>query len=126
VGRLVRVPLTAGAGQAKPAAGHVKANTGQATAGTGAGKPGAGQGKSGHGRSGAAAGGAAQGRVVAADAGGVTLEINGEQRRFGYAALGAGVVQIEFDRPGDAPGTGTSAEDRGPESRGPGAEPDGH
>jgi ribosome maturation factor RimP len=124
VGRLVRVPLTAGAGQAKPAAGHVKANTGKATAGTG--KPGAGQGKSGHGKSGAAAGGAAQGRVVAADAGGVTLEINGEQRRFGYAALGAGVVQIEFDRPEDAPGTGTSPEDRGPESRGPGAEPDGH
>jgi len=121
VGRLVRVPLTAGAGQAKSAAGH-----GKATAGTGAGKPGAGQGKSGHGKSGAAAGGAAQGRVVAADAGGVTLEINGEQRRFGYAALGAGVVQIEFDRPGDAPGTGTSPENRGPESRGPGAEPDGH
>jgi ribosome maturation factor RimP len=121
VGRLVRVPLTAGPGQVKSAAGH-----GKATAGTGAGKPGAGQGKSGHGKSGAAAGGAAQGRVVAADAGGVTLEINGEQRRFGYAALGAGVVQIEFDRPGDAPGTETSPEDRGPESRGPGAEPDGH
>ena len=126
VGRLVRVPLTAGAGQAKSAAGHVKANTGKATAATVAGKPGAGQGKSGPGKSGAAAGGAAQGRVVAADAGGVTLEINGEHRRFGYAALGAGVVQIEFDRPGDAPGTGTSPEDRGPESRGPGAEPDGH
>jgi ribosome maturation factor RimP len=121
VGRLVRVPLTAGVGQAKPAAGH-----GKATAGTGAGKPGPGQGKSGHVKSGAAAGGAAQGRVVAADAGGVTLEISGEQRRFGYAALGAGVVQIEFDRPGDAPGTETSPGDRGPESRGPGAEPDGH
>ena len=126
VGRLVRVPLTASAGQAKPAAGHVKAAAGKASAGTVAGKAGAGQGKSGHGRSGAAAGGAAQGRVVAADAGGVTLEINGEQRRFGYAALGAGVVQIEFDRPGDAPGTGTSPEDRGQESRGPGVEPDGH
>jgi ribosome maturation factor RimP len=126
VGRLVRVPLTAGAGQPKSAAGHVKANTGKATAGTGTGKPGAGQGKSGHGKSGAAAGGAAQGRVVAAGADGVTLEINGEQRRFEYAALGSGVVQIEFDRPGDAPGTGTSPEDRGPESRGPGAEPDGH
>ena len=121
VGRLVRVPLTAGAGQGKSAAGH-----GKAAVGTGPGKPGAGQGKSGHGKSGAAAGGAAQGRVVAADAGGVTLEINGEQRRFGYATLGAGVVQIEFDRPGDAPGTETSPEDRGPESRGPGAEPDGH
>ena len=126
VGRLVRVRLTAAAGQARSAAGHVKASTGKAAAGTGTGKPGAGQGKSGHGKSGAAAGGAAQGRVVAADADGVTLEISGEQRRLGYAALGAGVVQIEFDRPGDAPGTGTSPEDRGAESRGPGAEPDGH
>jgi len=125
VGRLVRVPLAAaGAGHAKPAAGQVKANTGKTTAG--AGKPGAGQGKAGHGKSGTAAGRAAEGRVVAADAAGVTLDINGEHRRFGYAALGAGVVQIEFDRPGDAPDMGASPEDRGPESRGPGAEPDGH
>jgi ribosome maturation factor RimP len=121
VGRLVRVPVTApGAAQARSAAGAGKA----------AGKPGAGQGKAagkpGHGKSGSTAGGAVQGRVVAADASEVTLDIDGEHRRFGYAALGAGAVQIEFDRPGGLPDTGTSPEDRGPESRGPGAEPDGH
>jgi ribosome maturation factor RimP len=52
-----------------------------------------------------------QGRVVAADAGNVVLDVNGTHRRFGYAALGAGKVQIEFDRPNEGPGTG---------------EPDGH
>jgi ribosome maturation factor RimP len=121
VGRLVRVPVTpAGAAQARSAP----------VAGKAAGKPGAGQGKAagkpGHGRSGSTAGGAVQGRIVAADASEVTLDIDGEHRRFGYAALGAGAVQIEFDRPGERPDTGTSPEDRGPESRGPGAEPDGH
>ena len=117
VGRLVRVAVTAaGAAQARSAAG----------AGKGGGKPGAGHGKPGHGKSGSTAGGAVQGRVVAADASEVTLDIDGEHRRFGYAALGAGAVQIEFDRPGGLPDTGTSPEDRGPESRGPGAEPDGH
>jgi ribosome maturation factor RimP len=123
VGRLVRVPLTsAGAAQARPAAGPGKAAAGK----PGAGKPGAGHGKPGHGKPGTTAGGAVQGRVVAADAAEVTLDINGEHRRFGYAALGAGAVQIEFGRPGELPGTGTSPENRGPESRGPGAEPDGH
>jgi len=120
VGRLVRVPLTpAGAAQARSGAAAGKPGAGQ-------GKPGAGQGKPGHGKSGSTAGGAVQGRVVAADAAEVTLDINGEQRRFGYAALGAGAIQIEFDRPGGLPDTETSPEDRGPESRGPGAEPDGH
>ena len=52
-----------------------------------------------------------QGRVVEADAADVVLDINGTRRRFGYAALGAGKVQIEFDRPNDGPDTG---------------EPDGH
>lgn len=141
MGRLVRVPLTSSGGApAKPAAAHGKAAAGKPGAGkAGAGKPAvgkaaAGQGKAGHGKSGTA-GGAVQGRVVAADGAGVTLDVNGEHRRFGYAALGAGVVQIEFDRPGDSiefgrPGdsldTGPSPEDRGQESRGPGAEPDGH
>ena len=36
------------------------------------------------------------GRVVAADSDGVTLEVEGTRRRFGYAALGAGAVQVEF------------------------------
>ena len=100
-GRLVRVPLTpSGAGHAKP----------------------------GHGKPGAAA---VQGRVVAADAAGVTLDIDGAHRRFDYAALGAGMVQIEFDRPGTTPDPGEPEEDspagkRGPQRRGPGAEPDGH
>lgn len=99
VGRLVRVPL------ASSAAGHA---------------PGKG------GRPGSGAGSAVQGRVVAADAAEVTLDIDGEHRRFGYAALGAGAVQIEFGRPGEPPDTGESPEGRGPQSRGPGAQPDGH
>jgi ribosome maturation factor RimP len=52
-----------------------------------------------------------RGRVVEADATGVVLDINGTRRRFDYPALGAGVVQIEFDRPDEGPDTG---------------EPDGH
>jgi ribosome maturation factor RimP len=52
-----------------------------------------------------------QGRVVEADATDVVLDINGTQRRIGYPELGAGVVQIEFDRPDEGPDTG---------------EPDGH
>ena len=52
-----------------------------------------------------------QGRVVAADADQVVLDVSGTHRRFGYPALGAGKIQIEFDRPNEGPGTG---------------EPDGH
>ena len=100
-GRLVRVPLV--------------------PSGTGHAKPG-------HGKPGAAA---VQGRVVAADAAGVTLDIDGAHRRFDYAALGAGMVQIEFDRPGTTPYPGESPEEESPagkrgQRRGPGAEPDGH
>jgi ribosome maturation factor RimP len=39
------------------------------------------------------------GRVVAADSDKVTLEVEGTRRRFGYAALGAGAVQVEFGHP---------------------------
>ena len=67
-----------------------------------------------------------QGRVVTAGAAEVTLDIDGEHRRFGYAALGAGAVQIEFGRPGDLPDTGETPEGRGPQAPGPGAQPDGH
>ena len=101
-GRLVRVPL------APSGAGHAKP---------------------GHGKPGAVA---VQGRVVAADAAGVTLDIDGAHRRFDYAALGAGMVQIEFDRPGTDAGSGGVAgrgvcrRQTGAERRGPGAEPDGH
>jgi ribosome maturation factor RimP len=47
----------------------------------------------------AAEAGTVTGRVVAADLDGVTLDIGGDSRRFGYAALGAGAVQVEFGHP---------------------------
>ena len=43
--------------------------------------------------------GAICGRIGAADSDGVTLEVGGARRRFGYAALGAGAVQVEFGHP---------------------------
>jgi ribosome maturation factor RimP len=43
--------------------------------------------------------GTVTGRVVAADSDGVTLDIEGDRRRFGYAELGAGAVQVEFGHP---------------------------
>ena len=98
VGRLVRVQLApSGAGHPRSGAGHAK--PGHAKPGTS---------------------GAVQGRVIAADAAEVILDIDGEHRRFGYAVLGPGAVQVEFGRAEQSP------EARGPEARGPGAEPDGH
>jgi ribosome maturation factor RimP len=38
------------------------------------------------------------GRVVAADAAGVTLEVGGHRHAYGYPELGVGRVQIEFGR----------------------------
>jgi len=46
--------------------------------------------------------GTVQGRVLAADAAGVTLDIDGAEHRFGYGDLGAGAVQVEFGRLPDA------------------------
>jgi ribosome maturation factor RimP len=43
--------------------------------------------------------GAVSGRVVAADTEEVTLDIEGTRRRFRYAALGAGAIQVEFGHP---------------------------
>ena len=43
--------------------------------------------------------GPASGRIVSADLEGVTLDVKGERRRFGYAALGAGAIQVEFGHP---------------------------
>ena len=42
--------------------------------------------------------GVISGRVVSADPDGVALDLEGEQktRRFGYAVLGAGAIQVEF------------------------------
>ena len=45
------------------------------------------------------ASGSISGRVVAADADGVTLDVGGDRHRFGYAALGVGAVQVEFGHP---------------------------
>jgi len=47
----------------------------------------------------AAEAGTISGRVVAADLDGVTLDVGGDRRRFGYTALGAGAVQVEFGHP---------------------------
>jgi len=47
----------------------------------------------------AAEAGPLTGRIVAADSDGVTLDVEGARRRFGYAALGAGAVQVEFGHP---------------------------
>jgi ribosome maturation factor RimP len=46
-----------------------------------------------------------EGRVVAAGEHGVTLDVGGEQRQFGYAELGPGRVQVEFGRLPAEPGT---------------------
>ncbi len=43
--------------------------------------------------------GPVSGRVVTADADGVTMDVAGARRRFGYAALGPGVIQVEFGHP---------------------------
>ena len=43
--------------------------------------------------------GSVSGRIVSADSEGVTLDVEGERRRFGYAALGAGAIQVEFGHP---------------------------
>jgi ribosome maturation factor RimP len=47
----------------------------------------------------AADSGLVRGRIVSADAEGVTLDVDGDpktRRRFAYAALGAGAIQVEF------------------------------
>jgi len=50
----------------------------------------------------AGAAGAVEGRVLAADAEGVTMDVTGAKRRFAYRDLGAGAVQVEFGRADDA------------------------
>jgi ribosome maturation factor RimP len=44
---------------------------------------------------------AVTGRVVAADDAGVTLDVDGTKREFGWQQLGRGKVQVEFNRAGD-------------------------
>ena len=41
--------------------------------------------------------------MIAAGETGVTLEVGGEHREFGYAELGPGRVQVEFGRPRGTP-----------------------
>ncbi len=43
--------------------------------------------------------GIVSGRIVSADADGVTLDVEGARRRFPYAMLGAGSIQVEFGHP---------------------------
>src|SRR5579859_1098884 len=43
--------------------------------------------------------GAVTGRILSADADGVTLEVEGARRRLAYGVLGAGAVQVEFGHP---------------------------
>jgi ribosome maturation factor RimP len=50
----------------------------------------------------AAGEGSVEGRLLAADADGVTLGLPGGERRFPYADLGAGRVQVEFGKIPDA------------------------
>jgi ribosome maturation factor RimP len=42
--------------------------------------------------------GVVHGRVVSADPEGVVLDVDGARRRFGYAKLGPGAIQVEFGR----------------------------
>jgi len=46
----------------------------------------------------AGADGTVQGRVLGADADGVTMDMGGASRRFAYGDLGPGAVQVEFGR----------------------------
>lgn len=42
-------------------------------------------------------------RIVSADDGGVTLDVDGEERQAAYSDLGPGAVQIEFNPPSRSP-----------------------
>jgi ribosome maturation factor RimP len=48
-------------------------------------------------------GGTVLGRVVSADAEEVVLDVDGSRRRFAYAKLGPGAIQVEFGRLPDEP-----------------------
>ena len=59
--------------------------------------------------------GTIEGRILAADADGVTLDLPGGERRFGQGELGAGAIQIEFGRIPDAELDESEDEDEYPE-----------
>jgi ribosome maturation factor RimP len=79
--------------------------------------------------------GTVQGRVLAADGDGVTLDVNGAGRRFAYGDLGTGAVQVEFGRlpdaeleelSGDDPSGGEPSDEELPYEADLGAGGDGH
>ena len=55
--------------------------------------------------------GTVQGRVLAADDDGVTMDVSGAERRFAYGDLGAGAIQVEFGRLPDAEPDGGSRDE---------------
>jgi ribosome maturation factor RimP len=61
---------------------------------------------------------AVEGRILAADADGVTLDLAGGARRFGQGELGPGAIQIEFGRIPDAELDESEDEDEDPELAG--------
>jgi ribosome maturation factor RimP len=69
---------------------------------------------------------AIEGRVIAADDDGVTLEVDGHHREFGYAELGPGRVQVEFARPDVEPTESGAASQAALAGPGTGGRPDGH
>jgi ribosome maturation factor RimP len=79
IGRLVTVPLP-GAGPAAEQAAAARAGDADA---------------------GADAAVVIEGRVTAADSDGITLDVAGESRQFGYGDLGPGRIKIEFARLAD-------------------------
>ena len=60
---------------------------------------------------GAAGPASVHGRVSQADASGVTLDVQGDSRRFSYGDLGPGRIQIEFARLDDVPDDGADEEE---------------
>jgi ribosome maturation factor RimP len=70
-----------------------------------------------------------EGRITGAAENGVTLDVAGVSRQFGYGELGAGRIQVEFARLDDLPDTGEPAPGGYEEDAGKGAEeeePDGY
>ena len=70
--------------------------------------------------------GQVEGRVLEADADGVTLDLAAGTRKFSYSDLGAGSVQVEFGRIPDAELEDFSDPDLGEEEADLGAGGDGH
>jgi ribosome maturation factor RimP len=59
-----------------------------------------------------------EGRITGASADGITLEVDGESRRFGYSDLGPGKIKIEFARIDAGRGTEDPDDDEGADEEG--------